>query len=61
MRGVWDAEDLRKEREMGVLKKREAGDMGQNYAKMLNTIGRHMGQYCHSTHIGFNKYIRTIA
>lgn len=37
MRGVWDAEDLRKEREMGVLKKREAGDMGQNYAKMLNT------------------------
>ena len=46
---------------MGVLKKREAGDMGQNYAKMLNTIGRHMGQYCHSTHIGFNKYIRTIA
>ena len=35
MRGVWDAEDLRKEREMGVLKKREAGDMGQNYAKML--------------------------
>ena len=23
---------------MGVLKKREAGDMGQNYAKMLNQV-----------------------
>lgn len=40
MRGVWDAEDLRKEREMGVLKKREAGDMGQGLKGENQGTGR---------------------
>ena len=29
-------------------------------AKLIS-IGRHMGQYCHSIYIGLNKYIRIIA